>query len=71
MVLFQTKLCTSPLDIFQFMFTQGIATSLAQFYVFWAQELESVGNTKKADLIYNQGLQNAAQPLDFLQKRHQ
>ena len=53
------------------MFTSNISSSLAQFYVVWANELETRGNTKKADAIYNQGIQNGAQPLDLLRRRHQ
>ena len=59
------------MDIFQFMFTSNISSSLAQFYVAWANELETRGNTKKADAIYNQGIEKGAQPLDLLRRRHQ
>ena len=67
----QIKFCDEPLDIFQFMFTSGISCQLAQFFIAWAVELENRGNTKKADAIYNQGIQTGAQPQDLLRKRHQ
>nr|XP_034966879.1 mitotic checkpoint serine/threonine-protein kinase BUB1 beta isoform X2 [Zootoca vivipara] len=52
------------------MYSQGIGTSLAQLFITWAEELEARGNYQKADLIFQDGLQFKAEPLDKLQSHH-
>lgn len=39
------------------MSTQNLCTALGQFYDCWAYELELMGNFKKAELVYQRGLQ--------------
>ena len=51
------------------MFDNKIGHKLASFYEAWASELEHVGNTKKADAVYLQGLENGAEPLELLRQR--
>ncbi|KAJ8021305.1 Mitotic checkpoint serine/threonine-protein kinase BUB1 beta [Holothuria leucospilota] len=58
------------LECYQFMKDQGIGTQCSQFYESWAWELEQLGNTKKADSIYTEGLRNHAQPQERLEKMH-
>ncbi len=53
------------------MFTQKRCSKFAKFYIAWGDELESQGNTKKADLVYTQGIHLGAEPLEFLRKKHQ
>lgn len=43
-------------------------TKLTLFYEAWAWELEQVGNTKRADAIYKEGLANNAQPRERLER---
>ncbi|XP_033001003.1 mitotic checkpoint serine/threonine-protein kinase BUB1 beta [Lacerta agilis] len=62
--------CGEPLDVYSYMYSQGIGTSLAQLYITWAEELEARGNYQKADLIFQDGLQFKAEPLDKLQSHH-
>ena len=44
---------------------------LAAFYEIWAWEYERIGNLKRANSIYEQGIQRGATPLDLLKKKHQ
>nr|XP_056707054.1 mitotic checkpoint serine/threonine-protein kinase BUB1 beta [Euleptes europaea] len=62
--------CSEPLDLYSYLHSQGIGTSLAQLYITWAEELEARGNYKKADLIFQDGLLCKAEPLDKLQSHH-
>ncbi|XP_077179023.1 mitotic checkpoint serine/threonine-protein kinase BUB1 beta isoform X2 [Paroedura picta] len=62
--------CSEPLDLYSYLHSQGIGTSLAQLYITWAEELEERGNYKKADLIFQDGLLCKAEPLDKLQSHH-
>ncbi|XP_019407739.1 PREDICTED: mitotic checkpoint serine/threonine-protein kinase BUB1 beta isoform X1 [Crocodylus porosus] len=62
--------CSEPLDLYSYLHSQEIGTSLALFYVTWAEELEARGNYKKADLIFQEGIQRKADPLDKLQSHH-
>ncbi|KAK2161830.1 hypothetical protein NP493_1557g00022 [Ridgeia piscesae] len=65
-----TSYCANPLEIYSYLFNQGIGCGLARFYDTWASELEKLGNTKKADLIYLRGIETGAQPVDLLKRQH-
>ena len=45
-----------PLEIYQFMHAQGQCTSLPDFYVAWAWELEQVGKFQDAELNFRKAL---------------
>uniref|UniRef100_A0A8D0HU12 BUB1 mitotic checkpoint serine/threonine kinase B n=1 Tax=Sphenodon punctatus TaxID=8508 RepID=A0A8D0HU12_SPHPU len=62
--------CSEPLDLYNYLHSQEIGTSLALFYVTWAEALEARGSYKKADLIFQEGLLRKAEPLDKLQSHH-
>ncbi|XP_072480803.1 mitotic checkpoint serine/threonine-protein kinase BUB1 beta isoform X2 [Notamacropus eugenii] len=64
------RLCNEPLDMYSYLHSQGIGISLAQFYISWAEEYEARENYKKADLIFQEGFQCKAEPLDKLQSHH-
>jgi len=52
------------------MHSQQLCSGLALFYESWAQLLESLGDHKKADEVFNLGIQRNAQPLDRLMNQH-
>ncbi|XP_015718803.1 mitotic checkpoint serine/threonine-protein kinase BUB1 beta [Coturnix japonica] len=62
--------CTEPLDLYSYLHSQEIGTTLAQLYITWAEELEARGSFKKADIIFQEGLNRKAEPLDKLQSHH-
>ncbi|XP_060616174.2 mitotic checkpoint serine/threonine-protein kinase BUB1 beta [Anolis sagrei] len=62
--------CSEPLDLYSYLSSQGIGTSLAQLYITWAEELEARGNYKKADLIFQEGIRCKAEPVDKLLCHH-
>lgn len=57
------------MEIFQYMHSQQVCSKLALFYESWAQLLEGLGDHKKADEVYNLGIQRNAQPLESLKKQ--
>ncbi|XP_045865530.1 mitotic checkpoint serine/threonine-protein kinase BUB1 beta [Meles meles] len=63
-------LCNEPLDMYNYLHSQGIGVSLAQFYISWAEEYEARENFKKADKIFQEGIQQKAEPLERLQSQH-
>lgn len=63
-------LCNEPLDMYSYLQSQGIGVSLAQFYISWAEEYEARENFKKADIIFQEGIERKAEPLDRLQSQH-
>ncbi|XP_005381274.1 PREDICTED: mitotic checkpoint serine/threonine-protein kinase BUB1 beta isoform X2 [Chinchilla lanigera] len=63
-------LCNEPLDMYSYLHNQGIGVSLAQFYISWAEEYEARENFKKADTIFQEGIQRKAEPLERLQSQH-
>lgn len=54
------------MDVFNFMLDNDIGTSLAILYKSYADHLELAGSTKKADEIYNLGVNRNAEPLQLL-----
>lgn len=66
----QGHLCNEPLDMYSYLHSQGIGISLAQFYISWAEEYEARENFKKADIVFQQGIECKAEPLDRLQSQH-
>ncbi|XP_010013680.1 PREDICTED: mitotic checkpoint serine/threonine-protein kinase BUB1 beta, partial [Nestor notabilis] len=62
--------CNEPLDLYSYLRSQEIGTTLALLYITWAEVLEARGSFKKADLIFQEGLQRKAEPLDRLQSHH-
>lgn len=68
--LFQGNCCNEPLDLYSYLHSQEIGTTLALLYITWAEVLEARGSFKKADLIFQEGLQRKAEPLDKLQSHH-
>lgn len=67
---FQGNCCSEPLDLYSYLHSQAIGTSLAQLYITWAEELEARGNSKKADVIFQEGILCKAEPLDKLLSHH-
>lgn len=63
-------LCNEPLDMYSYLQNQGIGISLAQFYISWAEEYEARENFKKADMIFQDGIQQKAEPLERLKSQH-
>ncbi|KAL8619174.1 hypothetical protein ACOMHN_049956 [Nucella lapillus] len=59
-----------PVEVYQYMFDQNIGCGLTLLYEEWANFVERVGNTKKADSIYLEGISRGAQPLDVLKFKH-
>ncbi|XP_062351143.1 mitotic checkpoint serine/threonine-protein kinase BUB1 beta [Cinclus cinclus] len=62
--------CNEPLDLYSYLHSQEIGTTLALLYITWAEALEARASFRKADLIFQEGLQRKAEPLDKLQAHH-
>ncbi|XP_075281406.1 mitotic checkpoint serine/threonine-protein kinase BUB1 beta isoform X2 [Opisthocomus hoazin] len=62
--------CNEPLDLYSYLHSQEIGTTLALLYITWAEVLEARGSFKKADVIFQEGLRRKAEPLDKLQSYH-
>ncbi|XP_048188731.1 mitotic checkpoint serine/threonine-protein kinase BUB1 beta [Perognathus longimembris pacificus] len=64
------RLCNEPLDMYSYLHNQGIGVSLAQFYISWAEEYEARENFKRADAVFQEGIERKAEPLERLQSQH-
>lgn len=62
--------CSEPLDLYSYLHSQEIGTSHAVLYITWAEVFEARGNHKKADSIFQEGLQRKAEPVEKLQCHH-
>ncbi|XP_063700923.1 probable inactive serine/threonine-protein kinase bub1 [Culicoides brevitarsis] len=60
----------NPQDLYQELYNQGIGTMVADLYMAWAYYYDAVDNFKKAEEIYQKGLQAGAQPRDDLEHAH-
>jgi len=67
---FQANKSSEPIDIFDFLYSHGMGNQVAALFLTWAATLEVMGNTTKADAIYQRGIELGAQPLLLLRKRH-
>ncbi|XP_067841186.1 mitotic checkpoint serine/threonine-protein kinase BUB1 [Heptranchias perlo] len=57
---------TTPLDFYNYMYSQEVGTKSAALYLAWAEVLEVKGNIQIADSIFQKGIQNSAEPVDML-----
>ncbi|XP_052789856.1 mitotic checkpoint serine/threonine-protein kinase BUB1-like isoform X2 [Mya arenaria] len=64
-------ICNDPLEIYKFMYDQSFGCELGCFYEGWACLLEQLGNYKKADAVFQNGLQKNAQPYEQLKAKHE
>ena len=68
--LLQVNFCSDPVEIYNFLYDQQIGIKHALLYESWSAELERLGNTKKADIVFENGFKNGAEPLEYLRKKH-
>ncbi|NP_001079357.1 budding uninhibited by benzimidazoles 1 beta [Xenopus laevis] len=62
--------CSEPLDLYSYLHSQGIGVSHSLLYITWAEQFEARGNFKKADSMFQQGMQCKAEPLEKLEIHH-
>ncbi|KAM3871297.1 mitotic checkpoint serine/threonine-protein kinase BUB1 beta [Diretmus argenteus] len=62
--------CPDPLDVYRYMQAQGIGVTQASFYIAWSEEYEKQGNSRKADIVYQEGFKSCAEPRDKLVQFH-
>ncbi|XP_076017622.1 mitotic checkpoint serine/threonine-protein kinase BUB1 beta [Genypterus blacodes] len=62
--------CQEPLDIYRYMEAQEIGVLQVSFYIAWSEEYEKVGNTRQADMVYQEGFRKSAEPQHKLQQFH-
>lgn len=60
------QFCDEPVEVFGFMYTNSIATLLANFYLNWSWQYEIRKNMKRAEDLLKLGLKNLATPRDVL-----
>ncbi|XP_014768647.1 mitotic checkpoint serine/threonine-protein kinase BUB1 isoform X2 [Octopus bimaculoides] len=64
------NLYDNPILLYEHMFGKGIGSQNAMFYESWASAYELLGNSKKADAIFSEGVRMKAEPFNYLQRRH-
>ncbi|XP_076872776.1 uncharacterized protein bub1 isoform X2 [Brachyhypopomus gauderio] len=55
-------------QVFSSMYSEGVGTHCAMFYVSWAQHLEQKGLLAQALQVYQRAVENQAEPLDTVQQ---
>uniref|UniRef100_A0A672Y9E1 BUB1 N-terminal domain-containing protein n=1 Tax=Sphaeramia orbicularis TaxID=375764 RepID=A0A672Y9E1_9TELE len=53
-----------PIALFSHVFSKGVGTRTAAFYMAWAQQFEQKSMNEQADVVYQKALENQAQPTD-------
>eukprot|EP01134_Creolimax_fragrantissima_P000248 CFRG0248T1 len=59
-----------PVDIFKFLRSKNIGSTLTLFYEAYALALEIKGSKKQANQVYEEGIQRNVQPLERLKRRY-
>ncbi|GJQ82791.1 Bub1 [Trypoxylus dichotomus] len=61
----------NPLDLYHMLYTKGIGRGCADLYRAWAYYYEALGDYKGADLVFQRGEKELAQPFNDLMAAHQ
>jgi hypothetical protein len=59
---------TNPLEEYKTCHAHSIGKYCAFFYMAWAFEFEKVGDIKRANQVFSEGIKNCAQPRDELEE---
>ncbi|KAK5852546.1 hypothetical protein PBY51_006399 [Eleginops maclovinus] len=59
-----------PIALYSHLFSRGIGTKTAAFYVSWAKQFEQGGSVNQADAVFQKALENQAQPTDIMLNEH-
>lgn len=57
----QADLVRNQMDLFKFMYTNGIGTTYALFWAAWAMVAEKNDNYKDADKLYTKGIKKCVE----------
>jgi len=66
----QADCLPDPTDVFVFLQDRGIGRDLALLYEAYATFLELKGAFPRADLVYQDGINRLAKPMDRLKQKH-
>lgn len=61
-------MCINPVDIYPYLFKNGIGVNNAKFYIEWATYLEESGDGQSADKVIDKGINLGAKPFDIMKK---
>ncbi|XP_034755751.1 mitotic checkpoint serine/threonine-protein kinase BUB1-like isoform X2 [Etheostoma cragini] len=59
-----------PSELYRYVYSKGIGTRTAALYVAWAQHFEQRGMIEQADAVYQQAMENQAQPAEAVLNEH-
>ena len=65
----QADILRDPIEVFNYMNSEGIGTKFAAYYESWALALENAQNNKQADEVYQLGIARKAEPVGKLERR--
>ncbi|XP_030683543.1 mitotic checkpoint serine/threonine-protein kinase BUB1 isoform X3 [Nomascus leucogenys] len=57
-------------QFFEFLYNHGIGTLSSPLYIAWAGHLEAQGELQQASAVLQRGIQNQAEPREFLQQQY-
>ncbi|XP_031695098.1 mitotic checkpoint serine/threonine-protein kinase BUB1 [Anarrhichthys ocellatus] len=61
---------SDPVALYTHVFSKGVGTTTAAFYVAWAQQCEQRGMNDQAEAVYQKATENRAQPADTVLGEH-
>ncbi|XP_029450181.1 mitotic checkpoint serine/threonine-protein kinase BUB1 isoform X2 [Rhinatrema bivittatum] len=59
-----------PLTFYDYLGSEGIGIKSASLYIAWAQQLEHQGNVQHASAVFQNAIQNNAEPMDVLDQQY-
>ncbi|KAK9531950.1 hypothetical protein VZT92_011338 [Zoarces viviparus] len=60
----------NPAALYAHVFSKGVGTTTAAFYLAWAQQCEQSGRNDQAEAVYQKATENRAQPADAVLREH-
>ena len=68
----QANLSKNALEVYNYMYSEGVCDQVAKFYIEWAWELEQVNNFKKAEQVFNNSMKKVTDVEDqeLLKSKH-
>ncbi|XP_010787157.1 mitotic checkpoint serine/threonine-protein kinase BUB1-like, partial [Notothenia coriiceps] len=59
-----------PVAVYNHVFSKGVGTRTAAFYVSWAKQFEENGKIEQAEAVFQKALENQAQPAETVLNEH-
>ncbi|XP_066552942.1 mitotic checkpoint serine/threonine-protein kinase BUB1 [Amia ocellicauda] len=61
---------SEPINVYSYIYGQGVGTRAAALYLAWAQQFEMLGQLQQAEAVYQRAVENQAEPADMVLQQY-